>query len=160
MLLVLFLRSVFVTSLFASCLPPLMLHPLLLRPPCLFLSFFLCTVFPLSLCLSLALFSGYRIIGLRVRVGVRWTMRQRLASKVHSTVHKRRRWRWCVGAEVRDGRGGGFSLSCNSVSRPPLCLRHPLSKEWYGPASVCEFAALPCQAFGRVRPRRNANSQS
>lgn len=25
---------------------------------------------------------------------------------------------------------------------------------------VCEFVALPCQAFGRVQPRRNANSQS
>lgn len=44
----------------------LILHPLL----------------PLSPPASLALFSGYRIIGLRVRVGVRWTMRQRLASKV------------------------------------------------------------------------------
>lgn len=62
---------------------PLMLHPLL--PACsltVSLSLSLCVLSSLSLLVSLILFSGYRIIELRVRVSVRWTMRQRLASKV------------------------------------------------------------------------------
>lgn len=80
-LLVLFLHSVFMLHYISVCF----MSPLSCFTPCclsLPVPLSLSVLFPLSLPESLALFSGYRIIGLRVRVGVRWTMRQRLASKV------------------------------------------------------------------------------